>query len=202
MSSEKRLPLAREGFASYAQREVLTIPNAVTFLRLLCSLGMFARPHELLVVFSLALAGGISDIIDGFLAKHFGWGTTFGKRFDQYTDWLFGIAILYTICLAGGLVVYTWPFNGVLLILIGGYLLLRLKYPKVETTVTAKIKTGMQFVGGITILGGHAHVPEWFLEHNGYDDFLLTCGYLLVWSSIALMFISGWEYQKQTKSQS
>ena len=197
MYSMKR-PLTRKRVGAYFRQQILTIPNAVTLGRLFCALGMFVWSRELLVVFWLALVGGISDIIDGSLAKYFGWGTLFGKRFDQYTDWLFGIALLYTIYLAGeGLRLYEWPYNAELLVLIGGYLIWRLKFPKVETTFMAKIKTAMQFAGGIVILAGHAHVPEWFLEENGYDDFLLTFGYLLVWASVGLMFLSGWEYRKQ-----
>ncbi len=197
MYSMKR-PLTHKRVKAYLRQQVLTIPNAVTLMRLFCALGMFAWSGELSVVFWLALVGGISDIIDGFLAKHFGWGTLFGKRFDQYTDWLFGIALLHSIYLGGGgLKLYDWPYSGELLVLIGGYLIWRLKFPKVETTGVAKIKTAMQFAGGVIILGGYAHMPEWFLEKDGYDDFLLTSGYLLVWASVGLMLVSGWEYRKQ-----
>ena len=190
--------LTRKRVETYIRLEVLTVPNAVTLVRLVCAFAMFVYSRDIFIVFWLALIGGVSDIIDGWLAKQFGWGTQFGKRFDQYTDWLFGIALLYTIYLAeNGLRMNEWPYNGELLILVGGYLVWRLKFPKVETTLSAKLKTAMQFAGGVIILSGHARISEWLLENSVYDAFLLTAGYLLIWSSIAVMFLSGWEYRKQ-----
>lgn len=191
-------PLTRKRVKAYFRLQVLTIPNAVTLVRFFCALGMFIWPHDLFAVFWLAFIGGVSDILDGWLAKAFGWGTLFGKRFDQYTDWFFGFALLYTIYLAEkGLKWDGWPYNWELLILIGGYLLWRVRFPKVETTLMAKVKTAMQFAGGVIVLAGHAHVPKWFLEKDGYDELLLTSGYLMLWASVGLMFLSGWEYRKQ-----
>ena len=76
-----------------------------------------------------------------------------------------------------------------------------------ETIAIAKIKTLMQFSGGVAILGGHARVGE--LIGYGYvpeiitqesSALLINGGYLLVWSSIALMYRSLWNYWQNHKS--
>jgi phosphatidylglycerophosphate synthase len=169
------------------QREVLTWPNAVTTVRVFCALGIFLRAENCLIVFALALVGALSDILDGWLARTFDLGTDFGKTFDQWVDWLFGVALLYAIFVAGGLVWDEWPFNGGLLGLIGAYLLIRVVFPLVETIQIAKIKTFMQFTGGVFVLGGHAFELA---------D-LLMGGYLLVWSSVGLMGKSLWDYGRK-----
>jgi len=190
---QKPLPF---GERSYIRREVLTLPNAVTAVRVVCALMMFATGEPLLV-FWLALVGGVSDLIDGYLAKRFKLGTKFGKHFDQYTDWLFGVALLYAIYRYDGMSLLAWPYNWELLFLIGGYLLLRVWYPTVETIWIAKVKTAMQFCGGVGILGGYAHVCESFVA--GSSAAVINVGYLVVWTSIALMWVTYGYYRKIAK---
>lgn len=143
---------------------------------------MFKWIANTIVVFWLALAGAMSDAIDGWLAKRFGWGTRFGELLDQYVDWFFGFMLLYAIYEGHGgtLAVYTPPFNAVLLVLIVSYLLVRLKFPTVETTRTAKIKTALQFGGAASILGGLAYQYEFFVN----------IGYVTVWISVGYMWES------------
>jgi len=196
---------------SYVRREVMTWPNAVTTVRLVCAIAMFGWSFlwstNIVIIFVLALIGAVSDIVDGWIARTFHSGTKFGKHYDQYTDWLFGIAIIYTVFLVGGITFETWPFNGELCFLLGLYLLLRIRFLTAETIAIAKIKTLMQFSGGVAILGGHARVGE--LIGYGYvpeiitqesSALLINGGYLLVWSSIALMYRSLWNYWQNHKS--
>ncbi len=160
------------------------IPNVLTTLRVVCTIGIFTWSDTPILVFVLTLVGAVSDALDGYLAKRFNWSTVLGKRYDQYTDWLFGIALLYAIYRAEGLIWYDWPYNGALLIMVGGYLLVRAALPNVDTTGAAKLKTFLQFAGAVGILAGHA--LGWDAIHFG--------GYLLVWSSIGLMGKSLWDY--------
>lgn len=189
-------PASRGTVTSYFRREVLTWPNAVTTIRLFCAVGIFAWVDKSVLVFWFALIGGISDILDGWLAKRFKLGTEFGKTYDQWIDWLFGIALMYAIFAVAGITWYDWPYNGALLGMIGAYLLIRTLFPKVETIQVAKIKTAMQFTGGVTILGGYAFKGSIFIlfGHMFEVDDLPAAGYLLVWSSIGLMAISLWIY--------
>ncbi len=157
---------------SYARREILTWANAATTVRVFCTLGIFARPHDLVLVFAFALLGTASDAADGYLAKTFG-GSNFGKRYDQYTDWCFAVAIMYAIVAAEG---PTW-YNLPLIVLIGGYLVIRARFPNADTNGTAKKKTIIQMVGVVVILAGHAFQV----------DSLVVLGYALLWLSLWYM---------------
>lgn len=167
------------------------IPNAVTTIRLICAICILVWPRNIVFVFWLALAGGLSDMVDGFLAKRYGWATRFGERYDQWVDWLFGIALLYALYLKEDVMWREWPYNGELLFLIGMYLLIRTFIPLVDTTRIAKWKTGMQFAGAVVILGGHA----WSFGT------IITIGYMLVWSSIGVMMFTLVDYIKTARSR-
>lgn len=176
---------------NYFAREVLTWPNLVTAVRLVCAIVLFMVAGEHRLVFILALVGAASDMLDGWLAKTFKLGTTFGKYFDQYTDWLFGAALLYAIYMADGMHFFEWPFNWELLGMIGAYLLLRTAFPCVQTSSIAKIKTFMQFCGGVLVLGGYARLSG---GADGIGALCINGGYALVWASIGLMGKSLWDY--------
>ena len=189
--------LPSKGGISYLRTQVVTWPNLFTTLRFFCAIGIFIFPGRALLVFTLAFIGAVSDAIDGWLARRFGLGTDFGKVFDQWVDWCFGISLICAIYVAGGLVFSAPPFNGELVVLIGGYLLARLKYPIAETTISAKWKTAMQFSGAVFVLGGHAQGAKVILANT----WPLTIGYMLLWASVGLMFLSGWEYYKQKRTR-
>lgn len=195
--SERQKPSAGYGsWVAYVRHEVLTIPNVVTTFRVGCAICILTSPKDIAFFFWLAVAGGVSDLIDGFLAKNFGWGTKFGKHYDQYADWLFGVALLYAIFEAHNrsLAFFIWPFNGILLFLIGGYLIVRVRFPKLETIEIARPKTGLQFFGAICILGGYAFDVEKSI----------TIGYILVWSSVGLMgksLVDYWRIYRRQKNE-
>ncbi len=200
MSDMTKKPLTLDGVMAYVRHEVLTWPNLFTFIRFWCAVGMFVLSGHSVIVFWLALFGALSDVIDGWLAKRFGLGTDFGKRFDQYMDWWFGFALVYTICVAGGLAWDVWPYNGELFVLIVGYLVVRTLFLKAETLWVAKVKTGMQFVGGVVILAGfaglHLTFGDYVIEYTVRSIDLINAGYLLVWSSTSVMAISLRDYAR------
>lgn len=69
--------------------------NAITGIRIVCALLLsfcvpFSKPFYLIYII-----GGISDILDGIVAKHFGTETKFGATFDTVADTLFmGIMLI------------------------------------------------------------------------------------------------------------
>ena len=188
--------------AAYLRREVFTWPNVATTVRLACALVMYGLPNYAVLVAWLAFAGAISDAMDGILAKWLG-GTKYGERYDQWVDWFFGFALIYTIAHAENFVWQQWPFNGELFSLISGYLLARLRFPMLSTIRNAKIKTAMQFTGAVSILGGHAHVLDAFLTTTMADSAqrLIDGGYALIWLSVVLMLLSLFDYGKLHRQQ-
>ena len=80
----------------------MSIPNLITLCRiLLVPVVVWAiTAGEMRVAFVLFLAAGISDAVDGFLAKRFGMGTELGAYLDPLAD----KAMLVSIYIALGII--------------------------------------------------------------------------------------------------
>lgn len=84
------------------------LPNLITALRMvlvvpLCWLIDAGRYDEALLVVAVA---GLSDALDGFLAKRFGWQTWIGGMLDPIADKLLLMAAFVWLALAGELPVW------------------------------------------------------------------------------------------------
>lgn len=64
------------------------IPNVITFLRILLvwPLGMAILVGDYTLALVLFVTAGLSDAVDGFLAKRFGWETRLGAMLDPVAD--------------------------------------------------------------------------------------------------------------------
>ena len=72
--------------------------NAVTGIRVVCALALIFCPPFSVWFYLFCTVGGISDVLDGILARHLGKETKFGAQFDTIADTLFiGIVILKTV---------------------------------------------------------------------------------------------------------
>lgn len=75
------------------------IPNILTLLRLILIVPiviMIATEHFVLAILFLILSG-ITDVLDGFIARKYGCITDFGKLIDPFADKSTQIAILVTL---------------------------------------------------------------------------------------------------------
>ena len=122
------------------------IPNMLSCLRL-ALVGAFVlvfvasgyeyKNHIALFVFLFA---GLTDVIDGFLARRFGWVTTLGKILDPLADKLMQCAVL--ICLAGAKMIGVWfiiPYIlKELLMLFGGLFIIKKKKIVVVSNIFGK----------------------------------------------------------------
>lgn len=65
------------------------IPNILTTLRIMCSLGiLFCRPLSAMFIL-LYIIAGISDMLDGYTARKFQVASFFGEKYDSVADVLF-----------------------------------------------------------------------------------------------------------------
>ena len=90
---------------------VLTVPNGLTLVRLLCIplfVWLMARPHRSgWYPAALLLAGlGITDGVDGYVARHFNQVSTIGKVFDPLADRLLLVAAGISIIVVGALPIW------------------------------------------------------------------------------------------------
>ncbi|MBQ0126189.1 MAG: CDP-alcohol phosphatidyltransferase family protein [Clostridiales bacterium] len=63
--------------------------NAITCIRIACSLGLILCPTFSPWFYVLYIAGGISDVLDGAVARHLGKETKIGARLDTVADVIF-----------------------------------------------------------------------------------------------------------------
>lgn len=68
--------------------------NAITCIRIACAAGLIFCPAFTAWFYALYLIGGVSDVLDGIAARHFGKATKFGARLDTAVDIVFTAAVL------------------------------------------------------------------------------------------------------------
>jgi cardiolipin synthase (CMP-forming) len=147
-----------------------TVPNAICVLRMALTVPIVVLLADgqygtTLVLFAVAAA---SDVLDGYLAKTFGWSSELGKLLDPLADklllvsvfitlaviglvpvWLAAIAVLRDLVIGGGAGLYKWLFGPV----------------EGRPTVPSKINTLVQLLYVIAVVWQAAfrNLPEWLV---------------------------------------
>ena len=164
-------------------------PNFVTALRIVLAPIIAAdilhgRP---LAAFWLAIAAGLTDILDGFLARHFGSSTTIGAYFDPIADKVLLSTVYICLALHGTI---PWWFVAVVFgrdLLILGASAIALAFTtlrKFPPSVWGKLSTFFQIVAAVVWMGRDAF-PTLTLD---------SIGRLLIWTSAAATIWSGIHY--------
>lgn len=78
-------------------RSIFTIPNALTFLRMVGSFVLFFTAPLSPLYYGVYTVSGLSDALDGFVARLTGSATEFGARLDSISDLLFYTAMGLTL---------------------------------------------------------------------------------------------------------
>ena len=83
----------------------MSIPNLITLARILAvPLIVWAiTSGEVRIAFALFLAAGVSDLVDGFLAKRFGMATELGAYLDPLADKAMIVSIYVALGIAGNI---------------------------------------------------------------------------------------------------
>jgi len=71
------------------------IPNYITMIRLILSVLLFFITHNWILFLVFYFICGISDVLDGFLARKFKWQTITGARLDSLADFIFFFAAFF-----------------------------------------------------------------------------------------------------------
>ena len=137
--------------------KLVTVPNLICLVRMALTVPIVVllaegRYGQTLVLFAVA---AVSDILDGYLAKTFGWQSEVGKVLDPIADklllvsvfitlaviglvpaWLAAIAVLRDVVIGAGAGIYKWLFGPV----------------EGRPTVPSKINTFVQLVFVIAVV--------------------------------------------------
>lgn len=145
------------------------IPNVITIMRILlvAPTVMMILDHRFDRALGLFFVAGVSDALDGFLAKHFGWISRFGSLLDPIADKLLMMGC-YGACAWIGLI--PWWLAGLVIardviILAGATAYYLLLHPfEGQPTWTSKFNTLVQIALLLTIFwhyGFRTMAPEW-----------------------------------------
>ena len=148
-----------------AANALLTLPNAISFARL-CAVPVaiyLVLQQAWVAAFALFTLAGISDAVDGWLARRQG-GTALGAALDPLADKCLMVGMYVTLAAMGQLPVWIAilvVFRDVMIV--GGLLLLRIYHYDVpiRPLSISKVNTGLQIglVGGV--LGLNAAGVAW-----------------------------------------
>jgi cardiolipin synthase len=172
------------------------IPNAICVLRILLIvplvLALFAGNYKLALV--LMVIAGVSDGIDGFLAKTFGWQSRLGSLLDPVADKLLLVSTILSLT-ALGLVPTGVAVIVILrdLVIVTGAIAYRWIAGSLsgEPTMISKLNTLCQLLFVVaTIMQAAWQIPsgEWLIIAGAVVVFTsITSGlnYVLVWSDRA-----------------
>lgn len=164
------------------------LPNVITTTRIVCCvpLAWLIIRGEARAALWLALAVGASDVLDGFLARRFGWQSRIGGLLDPVADKLFLVCAFVALGVLGTMPL--WLIALVMLrdlvIVCGAFAYNRFVEPvPAEPSVLGKLSTTAQVLLVLALLSGPAGLPlpPWLAD-------------LLVGAVAALAVISGGHY--------
>jgi cardiolipin synthase (CMP-forming) len=137
----------------------LSIPNLITLGRILLVpivVWAIATPGAMWIAFVLFVAAGVSDAVDGFLAKRFAMTTELGAYLDPLADKALIVSIYLTLGINGD--IPRWLVILVVsrdIMIVGAFMLSWLigSPLKVKPLVVSKLNTAAQIVFACVVLG-------------------------------------------------
>lgn len=139
----------------------MTIPNLITIMRLILVplVIMMIIDAQWPAAFILFVVAGVSDAVDGFLAKRFGMASELGAYLDPIADKALIVSIYITLALVG--VIPSWLVILVVsrdAMIVSAVLLSWVMERPVEIApfVVSKLNTAAQIAFAALLLGAHA----------------------------------------------
>ncbi len=160
---------------------VVTVPNLICLLRIALTVPIVVllaegRYGQTLVLFAIA---AVSDVLDGYLAKTFGWSSELGKVLDPLADklllvsvfitlaviglvpvWLAALAVMRDVVIGVGAVIYKWLFGPL----------------EGRATIPSKMNTLVQLLFVIAVVWNAAFrdLPDWLVQGLGAGVLVTT----------------------------
>jgi cardiolipin synthase (CMP-forming) len=164
------------------------IPNVISALRLVAVIPVvwLLLSHQFGWALTLFALSGISDGVDGFLAKRFGWQSRLGGILDPLADKTLLVSCFLVLGSMGAIPV--WLVLAVVsrdLVIVAGALLYNYRVEELEAAPTriSKLNTLVQLllVIGAIMSEGPLPLPEWLIE-------------ILIWGCLSTVLVSGVQY--------
>jgi len=154
--------------------KLVTVPNLICLLRIALTVPIVVllaegRYGQTLVLFAVA---AVSDVLDGYLAKTFGWTSEVGKFLDPFADKLLLVSVFITLAVIGLVPVWLAAIAVLRDVIIGaGAGIYKLLFGPVEgrPTVPSKLNTLVQllFVIAVVWQAAFRDLPEGVVQGLG-----------------------------------
>ena len=104
--------MAYKGMGQIDKKELWTIPNLITYFRILCIpayivlmafAGVKSQPTLLYIAFAVFVVAAASDLVDGWIARRFNMTSGIGMVLDPLADKLMHVSVLFCLSLCTGL---------------------------------------------------------------------------------------------------
>lgn len=164
------------------------LPNLISLLRLLAVIPVLylLLEREFSWALFLFVAAGLSDGLDGFLAKQYGWQSHLGGILDPLADKVLLVACFLVL---GALsLIPTWLVAAIVfrdLLIVGGALFYNYRVETVEMAPTwvSKLNTVLQILLIVLVItdAGPMPLPGWAIQ-------------TLIWACLATVVVSGSQY--------
>lgn len=115
----------------FEKKDILTIPNMLSFFRIILIpmiVVLYVKYKEYGWTTLIILLSGLTDVIDGWIARHFHMISNFGKILDPIADKLTQAAILLCLCARFPNMLYIFLFMAVKETIMGITGLLSIRY--------------------------------------------------------------------------
>lgn len=187
----------------FSSKEIFTIPNILTYIRLLCvpvfiwlmldsSIGSF----NVYIAFAIFVFASVTDVLDGYIARKFNMVSDIGKVTDPLADKLLQVSTMICLAIIGQL---HYAFVLVLLLkelymVLGGVVILKVFKSNytIEANKWGKIATLVNSVG---IIMSFFHKPE-FKNLYYIDWAIVGVGALLAIYAAAQYTVNFVKYRK------
>ncbi len=176
-----------DGYSRARGADIVNLPNAITFARL-CAVPVaiwLTLRHQLAGTFVIFAGAGVSDAVDGWLARRRG-GSAIGAMLDPLADKALLVSMFITLAAVGMLP--SWIAILVVfrdLVIVGGIMVMwQLAIPvRIKPMLFSKLNTALQLllVGVVLLLEGFALQAPWLRA-------------LLIWTVAATTLGSGAAY--------
>lgn len=179
------------------------LPNAITIARMVMALPLFwlLATGSYAVAFWLALVAGLSDALDGYLAKRHDWRSELGGLLDPIADKLLLAACFLGLWWAGQLPrwLLVLVFGRDLVIGAGAFLYWRVVGPfKPSPSFISKMTTMMQIVLAVAVI---AHLAILALPRNLLAGLMLATALLTMASGLDYVFRYGMRTRRALRSR-
>lgn len=174
------------------------IPNIITVVRILsiAPICWLLWKESYALALTLLVLAGLSDALDGFLARRYGWFTRLGAMLDPVADKLFVVSVFIVFGLKGSLPwwLVTLVIGRDVVIVLGAiaYKLVRGRL-EMRPLLISKLNTGMQiFLLAMTLFHVAMYpLPDWFNQGLQWlvaaTTILSGIAYVYLWGRYALM---------------